>query len=432
MTSLSITNITTTGFDVVLDFDGDDNANSSAVFYYCNQTDTPLCDPTSGDSLSLTKSQSTFSGSVMGLTNPPYDSGDVLKTIVTITDADGVTSIKTNSNITLLTPTDSITLNDFQVLNTTGTSFDVNADFTGDDNDNATATLYYCDRTAAAGCDPLAGESVSMQKFGTTFRASVSGLPAGYDVGDELNITVQISDSDGQTNSPQTSRATLVSGLSDYPDVKGLIGLWQLNESPAIDSTTIVDLTGKHNGTLNTSDGSTDISDNGVVGNSISLDGSDDQVFVPAHSDFDIPTGSKLTFMGWYSRSGSLGGDVASGISTGSSNSSFAPIFNNSTEIGVWDGSAGRVLTTVTNGIGEWHHYTVTYDAGNVVLYWDGVQVASGTANNVNETAFDFRIGGDNWGFHAYLKADEVSFWKRVLSPQEINAIYNSQKPTDE
>lgn len=428
VTTLKISNITTSGFDVELDFDGDENSNSVATLYYCNQTDTPLCAPTGGDSITLSNSANKLTGSVSSLVSP-YDSGDVLKTIVTITDADGVSAIATSSKVTLGAPVDAITLNDFQIFNTTGSSFDVNVDFTGDANDNSTATLYYCDRTASSSCDPLSGESVTLQKFGTTYRATVNSLPAGYDAGDELNVLVQFSDSDGTTNSPSSTRVTLVSNLSDYPDVKALIALWKLNESPAQDSTTIVDATGKHNGTLDTSDAMTDKSDTGVVGQALALDGNDDQVLVAAHSDFDKPTGAKMTFMGWYSRSGTIGADIASGISTGASNSSYGPIFDDATTIAFWDGVSIKHRTAVSFNIGDWHHYTVTFDSGNIVMYWDGVEVASGTVDDTSRTAFDFRIAGDNYGFHPHLKVDEVSFWKRVLTPQEINEIYQSQKP---
>lgn len=428
VTTFDISNVSTSGFDVSLNYANDDNDNSTSTLYYCNQTDTPLCDPTAGDSLSLTKGSSTFTGSVTGLTTP-YDSGDVVYVSVVTSDVDGVTSINTKSKVTLSAPTNSITLNDFQVFNIVSNGFEVSADFTGDSNNNATATVYYCNRTYSTSCDPLTDDSKSMEKFGTTFRATINDLiPDSYPPGNELNIAVQLSDVDGSSGSPMTSRITLVSGLNDYPNANALIGLWQLNDSPATHNSTIVDLTGKHNGTLVSNDGSTNKSDTGIVGQCISLDGSDDNIIIPGHTDFDIPTGAKMTFMGWYSRSGTLGAEVASGMSTGASSSSFAPVFHDSTTIGFWDGSATRLQTSVTNGIGEWHHFTVTYDAGNVKMYWDGVEVVSGSVNNVNETAFDFRIGGDNWGYFTHIKADEVSFWKRVLTPQEINSIYNAQK----
>ncbi len=60
------------------------------------------------------------------------------------------------------------------------------------------------------------------------------------------------------------------------------VGIWNLDENPAIHGTTISDLSGwGNNGTLYTNDGATDKSVPGVINNALSFDGVDDYVNVP-------------------------------------------------------------------------------------------------------------------------------------------------------
>ena len=51
-----IFNIGPTGFEIEVDYLGDSNKNSTTVFYYCNETDTPGCNPKDGNSLNLNNS----------------------------------------------------------------------------------------------------------------------------------------------------------------------------------------------------------------------------------------------------------------------------------------------------------------------------------------------------------------------------------------
>jgi len=60
--------------------------------YYCNQTDTPTCDPTAGATIVLTRDgggPGVYAGG-SGALSSPNDVGDVLRVLIRATDADGV------------------------------------------------------------------------------------------------------------------------------------------------------------------------------------------------------------------------------------------------------------------------------------------------------------------------------------------------------
>lgn len=84
--------ITQNSFDITVSFSNDINLNSSGILYYCNETDSPSCDPITGDSVSTTRSSGKFRGSVSGLSSP-YDAGDALNITFEVTDPDGYLSV---------------------------------------------------------------------------------------------------------------------------------------------------------------------------------------------------------------------------------------------------------------------------------------------------------------------------------------------------
>lgn len=80
-------------------------------------------------------------------------------------------------------------------------SFTASAYTTGDENNNSTAVLWYCNNTDSSGCVPTSGSQVSMTKRGSggavIFYATVTDLATPNDPLDTLNLRVVISDSDG-------------------------------------------------------------------------------------------------------------------------------------------------------------------------------------------------------------------------------------------
>ncbi|MBT4790325.1 MAG: LamG domain-containing protein, partial [Halobacteriovoraceae bacterium] len=84
----------------MIDFSNDQDDDASAILFFCNETDTPSCDPLTGTSVPLTKGAGEFTGSVTGLTSP-NDNGDILNYIVVISDGDGVVGAPSVSQVSI-------------------------------------------------------------------------------------------------------------------------------------------------------------------------------------------------------------------------------------------------------------------------------------------------------------------------------------------
>lgn len=77
-----------------------------------------------------------------------------------------------------------------------------------------------------------------------------------------------------------------------------------------------------------------------------------------------------------------------------------------------------------------WHHIAATYDGVTIRLYFDSVQVASQSIADAGIASLrDFVIGINsdvNAGTWWDGLLDEVSFWSRAISDNEIKFLYNS------
>lgn len=196
ISNLVLSNITTTGFDVSVDFTGDSEGNSELTLYYCNRTSNSSCDPTSGDSQLMSRGASSFNASVTGLSGPSYSAGDLVAIEVVADDFDGVSGspLTTSDNLA------DLRLTNFDVTNQVKDGFYAKVDFEESVGSNATVDLYYCNETDSPGCDPLAGSSTSMTKNGSIFEVTVTGLTSPFDEGDQVNAVAVGSDPEGVLN----------------------------------------------------------------------------------------------------------------------------------------------------------------------------------------------------------------------------------------
>ncbi|MAX66234.1 MAG: hypothetical protein CME66_04800 [Halobacteriovoraceae bacterium] len=192
ISNLVITNPSLSGMNLTIDFTGDSEASASVSAYYCNETDSPGCDPLSGDSIVMTRGSSTYSASISGLSSP-FDEADELNIRIVAVDSDGVSGSPLSDSDYLA----DLRVDNLSGKNFTATSFDYSVDIV-ETNTNASATLFYCNETDSPGCDPLAGNSVFMVRNGAKFEGSVTGLTSPNDLGDLLNIQVVASDPDGE------------------------------------------------------------------------------------------------------------------------------------------------------------------------------------------------------------------------------------------
>lgn len=100
--SSSVTNISATSFDINLSYEGDDDNDAVARFYYCNQTDSPGCDPVEGSHIVLSRvGDSEFSGSIDDL-GSPYDFLDTVNYSIVVTDQSGVVNTPPQAQLTLI------------------------------------------------------------------------------------------------------------------------------------------------------------------------------------------------------------------------------------------------------------------------------------------------------------------------------------------
>jgi hypothetical protein len=105
--------------------------------------------------------------------------------------------------------------------------------------------------------------------------------------------------------------------------------------------------------------------------------------------------------------------------------------------------------------INEWHHIAVTFGAGNMVFYIDGVAVKTwdntpGEALSISGTPYNLVFGQDfptdqyaavttnfevdhkiplEWGGYFRGLLDEIRIYNAVLTSSQIESIYNREKP---
>lgn len=84
--------------------------------------------------------------------------------------------------------------------------------------------------------------------------------------------------------------------------------------------------------------------------------------------------------------------------------------------------------------VNQWNHYTVTYDGSTALLYINGVLQNTATftqqSGNLTQTFINgYPTGADLESGN--FSVDDVIFFNRVLSVQEIQTIYNLKGPRD-
>jgi uncharacterized delta-60 repeat protein len=171
--------------------------------------------------------------------------------------------------------------------------------------------------------------------------------------------------------------------------------------------------------------------DSGKVGQAFNFDGIDDYVSInrSIQDDFTIEFWLNTTqIVGtdsgqWYEGRGLVDGEVQT-----VTNDFGATLRNGKVLFGV-----GNPDVTIRSGFvadGNWHHVAATRlrSTGELKLYLDGLHVASATGGTQSLTSPPRltlgRVQVDNNPFQG--KLDEVALYTRVLSPQEIESIYDA------
>jgi hypothetical protein len=218
--------------------------------------------------------------------------------------------------------------------------------------------------------------------------------------------------------------------------IPGLVGHWTFFTGSGA---TTRDLSGNNNhGTLNLPTWT-----NGIIGRGLDFDGVDDYVQIPHNAAFlGANLSNGFTISAWINpRSiGETAGNILSKSTdtTGQNGFFYAVTTSNRIAFRLNSGTqANSAVNSVNQGSGNWYHILITVSSGQLAnFYVNGV--LSGTANqdlvqtiSTITTTNAMRIGNRATATDRTFDGliDEVMFFNRFLSLNEIKRIYNTTKP---
>jgi hypothetical protein len=217
-----------------------------------------------------------------------------------------------------------------------------------------------------------------------------------------------------------TPNSIVTDGLVFYIDAAN-------KDSYSGSGTTVTDLMGLRNGTLN---GNTFQTNNGGV---IDFDGIDDNITfgTPQSGDIMAATNS-FTNSIWLKRTGdTIYSNVMVIWQQRRSNLGYG-----------YDGVAGTVTNKAYSYVGAsalngnnvisqnvWHNFVFTINGSNsAILYVDGVSQNSGTRSAESNVGSVFYIGRSSSGNYANMEVGCASYYNRALSASEVTQNYNALK----
>ena len=230
---------------------------------------------------------------------------------------------------------------------------------------------------------------------------------------------------------------------ADYSNLEpnlmdGLKGLWHLNEKSlggVVEGSDFIDSSGLgHHGE---EIGGVGLGRNGIIGNSVTLDGVDDFILTGASNSI-LPGDTSFTLSAWIKPSSAVnnnknvGGRIITIFRKNSSSKVALGLgWDGTDSIFVYDSSAVRSFVVTDTGVldGNWHHTLTTYDAvsNTLKIYVDGVERFSKTTGTMSLTEDSTRMAIGSFstskGFFPG-EIDEVSVWSRALHPSEITQLY--------
>ncbi len=165
-------------------------------------------------------------------------------------------------------------------------------------------------------------------------------------------------------------------------------------------------------------DGSVDL----TVPHPIQFDGSD---YINSGSTM-LSNRSSFTLEGWIKVTGTIG----SRISLFGQNDAIEFGFSNSSTIMCWSASGGSAsASSVYPSDNGWHHVAAVGNGSSIIIYIDGVSVATGgssTSNYGSDTNYTTKIGSGVWDASGGTfpgQMIKVGFWSRALSVGEISSL---------
>ncbi len=230
--------------------------------------------------------------------------------------------------------------------------------------------------------------------------------------------------------------ATGISKLdSSWLDLTGLSLYWKLNENPAVGGTQAIDSSGNGNhGSLFLNAAATNRSVFGKLDLAFDFIGAGN--IVRAASPVNVAANNQpQTISAWFKFDdfNQVGASSVVNLQNRNPGSSISLGFNGTAAqelvVSKWGGTALVRSGYMTIAANTWHHYVYTFDGSIHRIYFNGVEVGTGTqipdSAVPDQIDLAFRDGNSD-----YLKGviDEVSLWRRTLSANEIKTIYQRQR----
>lgn len=222
----------------------------------------------------------------------------------------------------------------------------------------------------------------------------------------------------------------------------GLAGYWKLDDGSGTSATD--SSTNGNTGTLPVAPGGPTWT-TGQIGGAVNFDGSDDYITVPNSNPLDVVDGEDFTLSGWFNRDTFTSDHtiIAKRGSLAAGNNGYAlyiPGTGDKLTLEVADGTDEYLIeSTSTFTAAGWYHFSLVWNdasASETKLYINGVAEAAtttGTFGNIgtmgNTKAFTLGMLSDG-GSYFDGKLDEIRFYDRTLSAEEVSQLYRLTSPT--
>ncbi len=232
----------------------------------------------------------------------------------------------------------------------------------------------------------------------------------------------------------------------------GLVGYWDFNEGPG--SVSAYDKSGLGNNGVITN-GPVSTTSNTGLGQALTFDSSND--YVDAGSAASLDNLGPMTVTAWYyargegenARGGLFNKGDGDGVGVDGPELEFGSLGfdgvdrTNAFAFGVGFSSTAlhKIASNNTVTLNRWQFIVLTWDgtssASGVHIYIDGVEVSyqlsqNGSGSRLDDSSTNLLIGIGNFGAQSNTwdgSIDEMRFYNRVLSPDEVSRLYKIQKP---
>ncbi len=256
----------------------------------------------------------------------------------------------------------------------------------------------------------------------------VDGNMSGVD----FNLWDSDTDGDGFLNWHEHQAGSLLNDANSTPSLTfGMVTHWTFDET---NGTVLHDTSGNQiNGTMH---GFSNPWTSGRVGGAMRFDGVDDYISFPGASQLDDIR--PFSFSGWIKLDQNGSGYVIAkrSLTTGYWRY-FASGATKNWFIRKTSANAPTISTSISTPFFRWQHVALTWNgllgSQNSKIYLDGVLIENVSRNNGSgdvktDVGNLFTIGNRSQNNSSYFKGwmDDFRIWNRVITPSEVQSIYNS------